>query len=133
MSAADQVAEELFDAGLFAPILLVGHDLGDHSRRYLLLSIGAFAVAWVAGFVFVLAPAGAGVRETLLVTVLGASELSSASALTVALISRLLMTAGDVIVGGIALAVIGRRHFAQLRHHDSGEAPIPINSAPPPG
>lgn len=114
-----------------APVFLVGHDLGDHSRRYLLLSIGAFAVAWVAGFVFVIAPAGAGVRETLLVTVLGASELSTASAITVALISRLLMTLGDVVTGGIALAAIGRRHFVQLRHQDSGEAPVPIKSAPP--
>lgn len=117
---------------LFAvPVFLVGRDLGDHSRRYLLLCIGAFAVAWVAGFVFVLAPAGAGVRETLLVAVLGASELSAASALTVALISRLLMTVGDVIVGAIAFAAIGRRHFTQLRHQESGETPVPVYRAPP--
>lgn len=117
---------------LFAmPVYLVGHDLGDHTRRYLLLSIGAFAVAWVAGFLFVLAPAGAGVRETLLVTLLSSSQLSAGSALAVALISRLLMTVGDAIVGGIALGAIGRQRLANVRQRDdSGDTPATMDSRP---
>jgi uncharacterized membrane protein YbhN (UPF0104 family) len=118
---------------LFAmPVYLVGRDLGDDTRRYLLLSIGAFAVAWVAGFIFVLAPAGAGVRETLLVTLLSSSQLSAGSALAVALISRLLMTVGDAIVGGIALGAIGRRRLADARQReDSGGTPATVDSRPP--
>jgi uncharacterized membrane protein YbhN (UPF0104 family) len=70
--------------------------------RVAVVCIGAFAVSWIAGFVFVLAPAGAGVREAIMVALLG-TTMSPATALTVALISRFMLTLGDVILGGSLL------------------------------
>lgn len=55
---------------------------------------GAYALAWVVGFLVVLAPAGAGPREVALV-LLTASVLDAPDALAVALVSRALMVLGD--------------------------------------
>jgi len=57
---------------------------------------GAFALAWVVGFLVVIAPAGAGPREAALVLAL-APVLDTADAIVVALISRVLMIIGDAI------------------------------------
>lgn len=68
----------------------------------LLLSLGAYALAWTAGFLFVVAPAGAGVREVALVAAL-APVLDAGAALAVTVLSRVLMTLGDLawgLVGG---------------------------------
>ncbi|WP_299952596.1 lysylphosphatidylglycerol synthase domain-containing protein [uncultured Modestobacter sp.] len=68
------------------------------------LSLGVFALAWVAGFLVIVAPAGAGVREAALV--LGfASILPAAAVLAIAVLSRVLLVAADVLLaGGVALA-----------------------------
>lgn len=66
----------------------------------LLLSTGAYALAWTAGFLFVVAPAGAGVRELALVAAL-APVLDRAEALAVAVLSRVLMTLGDLTWGAV--------------------------------
>lgn len=55
---------------------------------------GAFAGAWAAGFLFLIAPAGAGIREALLTVVL-APPLTTGAALAVAVASRLLLTLAD--------------------------------------
>jgi uncharacterized membrane protein YbhN (UPF0104 family) len=57
---------------------------------------GAFALAWVVGFLVVIAPAGAGPREAALVLAL-APVMGTADAFVLALISRLLMVVGDVV------------------------------------
>ena len=57
---------------------------------------GAFALAWVVGFLVVIAPAGAGPREAALVLAL-APVMDTADAIVVALISRLLMVIGDMV------------------------------------
>ena len=72
----------------------------------LLLSVGAYALAWTAGFLFVVAPAGAGVRELALVVAL-APVLDRAAALAVAVLSRVLMTLGD-LAWGAGGAAVGR-------------------------
>ena len=69
----------------------------------LLLSVGAYALAWTAGFLFVVAPAGAGVREVALVAAL-APVLDRAGALAVAVLSRVLMTLGDLVWAALAAA-----------------------------
>jgi hypothetical protein len=74
--------------------------------RLLLLSTGAFAGAWSVGFLLVIAPAGAGAREAALILLLGPA-MSSAQATVVAVVSRLLMTVGDLAWGGVA-ALAGR-------------------------
>lgn len=64
----------------------------------LLLSTGAYALAWTAGFLFVVAPAGFGVREAALVVAL-APVLEAGPALALAVLSRVLMTLGDLAWG----------------------------------
>lgn len=61
---------------------------------------GAFALAWVVGFLVVIAPAGAGPREAALVLAL-APVMGAVDAFVLALISRLLMVVGDVVAAGI--------------------------------
>ena len=89
--------------GLHAYVL--AKDLGAEGADALALSIGGYALASAAGLLFVIAPAGAGVREVVIVLVLS-PEIGEASALVLALVSRLLVTAADVVLAaGGALAV----------------------------
>ena len=84
--------------------------LGAPYDKTLLLAIGGFAFAWCVGFVIVFLPAGAGVRDLLLVAALG-PVLGVGAATAVALVSRAVMTAGDLLTAGVAVAV-GRRSGA---------------------
>ena len=70
----------------------------------LLLCLGAYALAWTVGFLFVVAPAGAFVREAALVVSL-APVLDQPAALAVALVSRVLMTLGDLLWGAAGAAL----------------------------
>lgn len=64
---------------------------------------GVFALAWLAGAV-AFVPAGAGVREGVLV--LGLSPvLTTGGAIVVALLSRLVLTAADLVLAGAAVAL----------------------------
>jgi uncharacterized membrane protein YbhN (UPF0104 family) len=87
--------------GLQAWLLARGLGAGQH-RLLLLLAVGAFALAWVVGFLVVFVPAGAGAREAALVLVLGPA-LGSANAVALALVSRVLMIVGDFVVVGLAV------------------------------
>lgn len=82
-------------------IWLLGSRLGLSAGSGLLLAIGSFAFAWCAGFVVVIAPAGAGIREVVLVALLAAA-MKPADATAIALVSRVLMTVGDLISAGTA-------------------------------
>jgi hypothetical protein len=75
--------------------------LGAPAGKTLLLAIGGFAFAWSAGFVVVLAPAGAGVRDVILLLMLG-SVLSNADAAAVAIVSRVLLTVADLLSAAVA-------------------------------
>jgi hypothetical protein len=77
----------------------------------LLLSTGAYALAWTAGFLVVVAPAGAGVRELALVVAL-APVLDRTGALAVAVLSRVLMTLGDLAWGLVGAALHPRSRGA---------------------
>lgn len=79
------------------------------------LSIGGYALAWVVGFLFLVVPAGVGVREVVLIAVLG-TVASDATVLAVALLSRVLFTVADV-----AASLTGLR-VARLRARLRGEA-----------
>ena len=68
------------------------------------LSLGGYALAWSVGFLIIFFPGGIGPREIALVAVL-APVMSSASALVVALASRVVMTIGDLFWAGIGLAI----------------------------
>lgn len=69
-------------------------------------SVGGFALALAVGFVVVIAPAGAGVREPLLVLVFD-GVLPSGGAIAFAAVSRLLLTVADLLGGGVS-AILGR-------------------------
>jgi glycosyltransferase 2 family protein len=94
---------------------LIARGLGGGHERLFLLATGAYAVAWVVGFLIIFVPAGAGAREAALVLVLGPS-LGHGDALALALVSRVLMLVGDLVTVGIAIVsarIHGRRASAQ--------------------
>jgi hypothetical protein len=71
------------------------------------LYIGVFAVSWAVGFVAIFAPGGVGVREAMIVALL-AGHLGEARAIVLAGASRLVLTLIDLVLGGIAVASMGR-------------------------
>ena len=98
---------------------LVARELGSAGALLVLRSVGAFAAAWVIGFLVIPAPAGAGVREVVLAVALSGS-LSTAGATLAALVSRVLLTVGDLLVGAAAAASLGPRGVRRLRGRSGG-------------
>jgi len=84
--------------------------------RTILLAVGGTALSWCAGFVAVPVPAGAGVREAVLVAVLS-PVLKPGPALVVALVSRAIATLGDGVFAGTAY-VLSRGRLRKL-HADA--------------
>jgi glycosyltransferase 2 family protein len=72
-----------------------------------LLALGGFAFAWTVGFLVVIAPAGLGVRDVLLALTLGL-VIAHGAALAIALVSRVLLTIGDLVTAGVAAAFTRR-------------------------
>lgn len=88
--------------------------LGGERPGTLLVSLGGYALSWAVGFVAVFAPAGAGVREAVMIAVLS-TRTTTAIALTVALMTRALGVVGDAVTGTAAAALVGRRRLRRLR------------------
>jgi uncharacterized membrane protein YbhN (UPF0104 family) len=65
--------------------------------------VGAFALGWLAGLVVVVAPGGIGIREAVLVALLG-PRIGTAEAIVVAGTSRVLLTGADFFAGAFAMA-----------------------------
>ena len=80
---------------LAEPLGLSGDVLG------FLVATGGYALAWTAGFLFIVVPAGVGMREIVLAAAL-AGSLTVADATTVVLISRIVLTFVDLGAGGAA-------------------------------
>jgi uncharacterized membrane protein YbhN (UPF0104 family) len=76
-------------------------DAGASGWRVLPLAVGGYSLAAAAGLVAIPLPAGAGVRELVLVLTLS-PVLDVGGATVVALLSRLLMTLGDVLFATVA-------------------------------
>ncbi|MGO3884902.1 MAG: lysylphosphatidylglycerol synthase transmembrane domain-containing protein [Mycetocola sp.] len=117
-------------AGVQVWILVVG--LGATlSPELLWLSIAGYALAWSAGFLFIVAPAGVGAREAVLAATL-AGGVSSAVVLTVVLLSRVLLTLVDLIFAAIGL-IAGRR-IRSARAGSIDGTPLPsVDGLPPTG
>lgn len=81
--------------------------LGAPAGKTALVAIGGFAFAWSVGFLVVFAPAGAGIRDVLLLVMLG-SVLRTADAAAVVLVSRVLMTAADLLSAAVAARFVRR-------------------------
>lgn len=105
--------------GLSVWALAVG--LGAESDRTLTLAVGGFAAAFAAGLVVVIAPAGAGVREVVLVASL-LPVLDRADAITVAVLSRSATIVADLLLAGVA-TLVTRRTPRQAVTAEPGRAP----------
>jgi hypothetical protein len=75
-----------------------------HGGVLLAQSTGAFAAAWCTGFLLIAAPAGAGVREAVLVLLLG-SAIGRSQATVIAVLSRLLFLLADLGWAGVSAAL----------------------------
>ena len=64
------------------------------------LAIGAYALAWVAGFIIVIVPAGTGIRESVL-GLFFTGLLGTGAILAVVLVSRITMTLADLLLAGL--------------------------------
>ena len=71
-------------------------------------SVGAYALAWVAGFLVFFAPAGAGARELSLVVLLS-PPLGQPEALAVAVLSRVISIIADVAAAAAGVVATARR------------------------
>jgi glycosyltransferase 2 family protein len=98
--------------------------LGAPLGRAALLALGGYAFAWCAGFLVVFASAGIGVREVLLVAALS-PMIGVGPATAVALVSRVVTTAGDLIVAGAA--AFRRPRVAQRQQHPETITPSPVS------
>lgn len=91
--------------GLHAWLLVLG--VGTHSPSALPLAIGGFALAFCAGFLVVILPAGAGVRDVALAAALS-PVLGPGGAIVVSLASRLVLVVADLAAaGGAAITARG--------------------------
>jgi hypothetical protein len=82
--------------------------LGVHGSGALLAAVGSYALAWCVGFLVILAPAGAGIRELILVAELTPLLHGNAGAATaIALVSRGVTMLADLAGAGLA-ALLGR-------------------------
>lgn len=88
-------------AGLQLWVLCLGLGLPPTARTFA-LATGGWALAWTAGFLFVVAPAGAGVREVVLAAVLAGVLPGPAAGLAV-LVSRVVLTLVDLAFAGAGL------------------------------
>ncbi|HEY3687349.1 MAG TPA: lysylphosphatidylglycerol synthase transmembrane domain-containing protein [Streptosporangiaceae bacterium] len=91
--------------GLHTWLLVLG--IGTTTWRALPLAVGGFALAFCAGFLVVIVPAGAGVRDVALAAALS-PVLGSGGAIVVSLASRLLLVIADLTLAGAAAAT-GKR------------------------
>lgn len=100
--------------GLHLGAIMVG--LGAKGAEVWPGAIGGFAVAWSVGFLAVLAPAGVGPREYVLVVTLGSVVPGGGTiALTAALMSRFVMTFADAVLAAAVLVLRGAPRQAGSR------------------
>lgn len=84
---------------LGAHVWLLVVALGGPAVRSLPTAIGGFALAFCLGVLFVPAPAGAGIRDIALGVALG-TVITGAGAVTVALVSRIMIALADFVLAG---------------------------------
>ena len=103
-------------------------DFADKGAHTFALALGGYALAWAVGFLIIFFPGGIGPREVALIAVL-APVMTSASALVVALASRVVMTIGDLVWAGAGLALGKNR--ATRPAAPAGTLPTPVPDPQP--
>ena len=96
-------------AALGLQLGILANGAGHHGVSLYLLSVGAMALAVPLGVLFIPAPAGAGIRDVVLVLVLSVM-LTSGQALAVVVASRVLLIGADLLLAGVA--AVSRRRVA---------------------
>ncbi|MCW2539783.1 MAG: hypothetical protein JWN95_1508 [Frankiales bacterium] len=91
---------------LGAHLLVMTRALGATGADAIGAAIGGMGLAFAAGLLFIPAPAGAGLREAVLVATFG-PEIGTTNALAVAVASRVLLLVADVTLA-LAGALVGR-------------------------
>ncbi len=97
--------------------------------RTLPLAFGGAALAFSAGFLAILVPAGVGVREAVMIAVLS-PVLKATPALVVAVVSRLVATVGDPVWAGVGV-LLGRHHAHGVREEARQLALLPEGTPAP--
>jgi glycosyltransferase 2 family protein len=106
---------------------LLVNDLTGGGAHVMLLGLGSYALAWSAGILVVVFPGGIGPRELAFIAVL-APVMNRNSALVVALMSRVVMTATDLACAGIGIT-IGKLTRPSVRPRAAEAAPAEAQSA----
>jgi len=84
-------------------IWILAEKFGAPAGKTALIALGGYAFAWCVGFVVVIAPAGAGIRDVLLIAALH-PVLPAGAPAAGALVSRAVNTVSDLVVAGLAVA-----------------------------
>jgi hypothetical protein len=92
--------------------------LGASGGHTLLACIGVYAFAWCVGFLVIIAPAGAGVRDPILLATL-TPMVGFGAATAIMLVSRLITIIGDLVGAAVAGAFSAR---ATANAPDASEA-----------
>jgi uncharacterized membrane protein YbhN (UPF0104 family) len=85
--------------------------------------VGAYAIAWVVGFLVLVVPAGLGAREVVLLALLAPLVPNDGAVLVLVLVSRIVLTAADVTLAAAGLVVSRRRRVAPARVERAGDDP----------
>lgn len=72
------------------------------------LAVGGYALAWTAGFLVIIVPAGVGVREAVLGALL-AGQLAAGGVVVTVLLSRVVLTVADLLLGLAVMGALRRR------------------------
>ncbi|WP_208006758.1 lysylphosphatidylglycerol synthase domain-containing protein [Aeromicrobium phragmitis] len=96
-------------AGAHVSFLAVNLGMSSSLRTWA-LGTAAYALAWVAGFLVVISPAGVGVREAVLGASLAGAGMSTGQVLALVLLSRFLLTLTDFAFAAAGLASGRSRH-----------------------
>ncbi len=113
-------------------IWILAEKFGAPAGKTALIALGGYAFAWCAGFVFVIAPAGAGVRDVLLIAALS-PVIGTGPATAVTLVSRAVNTISDLLVAGIAAASRRRGQRDAIGTAEGKDQAVPQAEAVTPG
>ena len=112
-------------------VWVLAGSIGGTGSSLPLAAVAGYALAASLGMLAVIAPAGVGVREALLVLMLGQTMPTSA-ATAVVLLSRFIITAGDVLVAGGGW-LYARSHHLLSAHPGHTAVPTPEPVSPEEG
>jgi glycosyltransferase 2 family protein len=89
------------------------------------LAVGAYALGWALGFLFIPAPAGGGVREIVLTALLSRPHgVTYAAAYAVTIVWRAVTIVGDLVLAGLAMTSRKGRTVAASGEGDAGEPAV---------